>query len=296
MRHTIFVLTAIASAISLPASAAEPIVLKPAGPWNLDVGESRCRLNRLFGEEGDQHLIAFEQFYPSEAAGLFMAGPGFKPFGSGARTELRLFEGQTPLVAAPFTGTVEEFGPAVIYRTIRLDGETPSVETPDALAGTGIPRLSPPPAQARSITVAQGKNAVTLETGPLGSAFAALNRCTEDLLYAWGLDVAQHRSASRRPVWLNREKITQSITRDFPISLARSARQAIYQMRVIIGPGGTVEDCQILSVAPDEEARSPACKWMQKAQFEPALDAAGQPMRSYYASNVTYEIHTKTSP
>lgn len=50
-------------------------MLKPAGPWNLDVGENRCRLNRLFGEPGNQHMLAFEQFYPSDGAGLFMAVP-----------------------------------------------------------------------------------------------------------------------------------------------------------------------------------------------------------------------------
>jgi hypothetical protein len=295
LRRILLALAALPLVAAAPAKA-EPVVLKPAGPWNLDVGENRCRLNRLFGEPGNQHLLALEQHYPGSGAGLFMAGPAFKPFSSGARTELRLFEGQTALVSAPFTGAVEEFGPAVIYRTIRFDGATPSTETLDFLGGSGIPRLASPPAQARSITVAQGNHVVTLETGPFGGAFAALNRCSEDLIRAWGLDLEQHRTASRRPVWQNREELNRRITAEFPIRLARNAGQAIYQMRVIVSPQGTVEDCQLASVVPGEEAQSPACKRMEKARFEPALDAAGQPMRSYYVTSLTYETNVQSFP
>lgn len=295
MRRTVLALSVLTVLFGTPA-AAEPVVLKPAGPWNLDVSDNRCRLNRLFGEPGDQHLLAFEQYYPSTGTGFFITGPRFKPFSSGARTELWLFQGQEPMVSAPFTGKVEDFGPAVIYRSIRFDGKTPSTETIDNPDGSGIPHLSSPPPQARSITVAQDKYVVTLESGPLSGALAALNRCSEDLIYSWGLDLERHRTASRRAVLQNREALNRRLAEKFPIGLARNAQQAIYQMRVIVSPEGKVEQCQLVSVNPDETAQSPVCKLMEKAQFDPALDAAGLPMRSYYATTLTYEIYTRSAP
>lgn len=289
------VLAAILLALAAPLHA-EPLVLKPAGPWNLDVGENRCRLNRQFGEEGNRHLLAFEQYAPGTTAGMFVAGPGLKQFRSGALTDLRLTEAQPPLTSAPFTGEVEDYGSALIYPSVRFDGERPSTDNAADFEGSGIPHLAPPPAAARSITVTQGKDSVTLETGPLAGAFAALNRCSEDLIYSWGLDVEQHRGATRRPVWLNREQISYRITEEFPYLLAKAGKQAIYRMRVIVGTGGEVESCQAINVEPDEEAKSPACRLMAKAQFAPALDAAGQPMRSYFASSLVYEVRDSTLP
>jgi hypothetical protein len=296
MLRALLALSALAVTLSSAPLHAETVVLKPAGPWNLDVGENRCRLNRLFGEQGNQHLLAFEQYYPGVGAGLFMAGPAFKRFSSGAPTELKLFEGQTPLISAPFTGTVEEFGPAVIYQTVRLDGETPSVNDAVELQGSGIPRLAPPSAQARSITVGQGKDAVTFATGSLASAIAALNQCSEDLIYAWGLDLEQHRTATRRAVLVDEQRLSGALMDRFPVELLRSGEQAIIRLRVIVSEEGSVEDCLVLDVASGYNGVMPLCKVMQRARFNPALDAQGQPMRSYYATTVIYEIHSQTYP
>lgn len=291
MRRSIMAFAMLAPLTAEPGSA-EPIVLKPASAWNLDIGENRCRLNRLFGEEGNQHLLALEQYYPSEGAGVFIAGPGLKPFRSGAPTQLRLFAEQTPLTSSPFTGTAEGFGPAVVYRSLRFDGETPSELPLQDLEGRGIAHLAPPPPQARSLTVAQGETSVTLETGPLASALAALNQCSEDLIYSWGLDLEQHRTATRRTVFLNGQNVSNAMAERFPSDLARAEGQAIVRLRVIVSAEGKVENCLLLNQTSRPKAAAPACKAMDKARFEPALDAQGQPMRSYYATTVTYETHT----
>lgn len=291
MRRTIIALAMLASVTAAPLRA-ETVVLKPAGAWNLDIAENRCRLNRLFGEEGNQHLLTLEQFYPSEGAGLFIAGPGMKPFRSGAPTQLRLFAAQPPLTSSPFTGTVDGFGPAVIYRSLRFDGETPSELPLEDLQGSGIAQLAPPPPQARSLTVAQGETGVTLETGQLASVLAALNQCSEDLIYAWGLDLEEHRSATRRTVFLNSRQISNRMAERFPADLLRADKQAIVRLRVIVSAEGKVEDCLLLNQTSSPKNAAPACKAMEKAKFEPALNAQNQPMRSYYATTVTYEVHT----
>jgi hypothetical protein len=49
-----------------------------------------------------------------------------------------------------------------------------------------------------------------------------------------------------------------------------------------------VESCTILKATQTEQLESPACKVMQRAQFEPARDAAGQPFRSLYVTSIIY--------
>lgn len=62
------------------------------------------------------------------------------------------------------------------------------------------------------------------------------------------------------------------------------------RLRVIVNPQGRVEDCAIIKATETEKLELPACKVMEDATFEPALDAAGQPMRSFYATTITYVI------
>ena len=58
-------------------------------------------------------------------------------------------------------------------------------------------------------------------------------------------------------------------------------------MRVIVSEDGKVEKCSI-DASTTNELDSPACREMERAEFEPALDAQGEPFRSYYATTITY--------
>jgi TonB family protein len=61
-------------------------------------------------------------------------------------------------------------------------------------------------------------------------------------------------------------------------------------MRVVVSTQGTVEDCVILKATNTDRLDSPACRAMLNARFEPALDAAGQPMRSFHAESIVYQM------
>jgi TonB family protein len=295
MRAAVLALAAISTALLPTPVFAETVVLKPSGPWNVDFGETKCRLNRLFGQTGNQHLLAFEQYYPSSGTGLFIAGPAFTKFGSGKQTELSLIEAEPPLKYQPFTGTVDDFGTAVIFSTVPMRGQGVTGGDADHERGPGIPRLDTDFAKkVRSLTVIQGDKSVKLETGPLGDAIAALNQCSEDLVYSWGFDLDQHRTASRRPVWLNEQAIAEKLQSEYPVGALKNGRQAILRMRVTVDAEGKVEDCVLLSVAQEGDVKSRACQQMERAKFEPALDAAGQPMRSYYTSTITYSMTRRT--
>lgn len=286
MRRTLLALAALSAAV--PAQAA-PVVLTPSGQWTVDFADEKCRLYRTFGEGENQHLLAFQQYWPSRDLGMTAAGSGFKRFASRARTDLRVFEAQQPMRDTPFTGTVEGFGNAVIYSSVRLDGGAADTDPTDGSAPSPVLLLDTAFAkQVEFLELRQSVRGVRFQTGPMDAAFEVLNQCTMDLVRQWGLDPERHRTAQSGPKWLNREALVRRIVANYPRDASAQGEQGIMQMRVIVGADGAVESCTMLKATNTVRLESPACDVMQRAQFEPARDAAGQPFRSFYATRLTY--------
>jgi len=299
MRFVVMGLAASAAVLGFtsPAQAdAGPVVLSPSSPWNVDFAPNKCRLARLFGEGEDRHFLFFEQYTPSSSAGLTVAGPALERFRSRARTSLTFFEGQERLRTEPFTGELEQVGPAVIYSNVNLERGTDfegdsedDAEGADDNGGAMAQLDTEFAAQSQYVMLRQGSKWVRFDTGPLAEAFEVLNTCTQDMVRDWGLDVEQHLTATRAPEWLNQRSVVRRIQRTYPVGALNRGEQAIVRMRVIVDEEGKVEQCKI-DAATENPLESPACREMQRAEFEPALDANGQPFRSYYTTSITYQI------
>ncbi|RNJ64250.1 MAG: energy transducer TonB [Porphyrobacter sp. IPPAS B-1204] len=292
MRPTILVLSALSVVLAAAPAAAEPVVLKPSSQWNVDFAVDSCRLVRLFGEGENRHFLSFQQYSPGKGFGLTIAGPGFKKFRSLAKTMISFHDAQAPRETTPFTGTVDEFGTGLIYANLGIEEEPPQDDAdPAPPPRPGVPMLDLAQGkQVQFIALRQGKQEVRLETGSLDKAFAVLNQCTLDLVRDWGLDPDRHVTAQTRPRWTNQEVVVRRISREYPSEAARIGEQGIMRMRVIVSAEGMVESCKILKSTQTEELESPACKMMKHARFDPALDAAGVPFRSYFVTSITYQL------
>jgi TonB family protein len=289
MHKTIAALAALALTAASPLHA-EPRVLAPYGPWNVDFGEDSCRLQRLFGTAEDKHALVFQQYWPSNGAGLTLAGSAVAKFQDGEYTDLKFLEGQRPMAQTALTGTLGDVGRAVIFTTVHLDRplSPPNREdTPEdrrfAQMDTSLGK------QVRFVEVGQGGRKVRFETGPLDSAFEVLNQCTLELLRDLGLDAERHVSMQSGPRWINQAALTRKIVSSYPREALAQGEQGIMQMRVIVSAEGAVESCTILKSTTTVRLESPACDVMQRAKFEPAIDAEGKPFRALYATSITYK-------
>ena len=92
------------------------------------------------------------------------------------------------------------------------------------------------------------------------------------------------------PVWSNESAIVRRIVDEYPDDALRSGEQGIFRMRVIVEEDGTVSDCHLEKSTQTDRLESPACRAMMRAEFEPARDAEGNAMRSFYATTITYRI------
>jgi TonB family protein len=291
MRHTILALAALSTALASSPVRAEPVVLKPSSPWNVDFGEERCRLARFFGDDDNKHVLIFEQYWPGDNLGMTAAGNAFKPFRSTRPTEISFFGPENTTETRPFTGDFAEYGNALVFSNvwvakitqgtngaIRIPGDTSQLDT-------AIAR------EVSAATFRQGDKMVELTTGPLDEAFKVLNLCANDLVASWGLDPEQVRTASQPVRWTNGQAITKKILDVYPSQAAREGEQAILRMRVIVNERGEMEECKLFESTVTDKLDSPVCRIMKGACFEPALDAQGKPMRSYYATSITYKLN-----
>lgn len=290
MRRSVLALSAVSLVLSAAPLTAETIEVAPSGPWNVDFGEERCRLTRTFGQGDDQHLLLIEQYWPGRSFGLTAAGAAFSKFRNQQATTVAFSDAQTPQSLQSWTGDIQDFGPAVIFSrlflTPRPDGSA-QAETPPS----GVPTSDMTAARSvQFVSLKQGKAEVRLMTGPLDQAFGVLDNCALDLIGTWGLDIEQHRTATRMARLIDRDAVVRKVVAAYPRDAANIGEQGLVRMRVTVTPEGTVSDCAVIKATETQRLESPACKVMQTARFEPALDAAGAPMRSYYTENITYQM------
>lgn len=266
------------------ADTDKAIRLQPISKWVLDFGDNKCRLARTFGSENDKHLLMFEQAAPRSIFGLTLAGPELRRFHGSQSFSLGM-AGDKPMAQREqfASGNVDNVGKAIIIASHSL-GPNFSAQ---GLLSAGI-SLDDAAAIDRIVLERRG-HVLTFETGNMRKPIEALNICTSDLLKDWGLDQARHKSYVP-PRWTNEEAVTRRISVAYPSQALLRGEQAIFQMRVIVEADGTVADCHIENATETERLNSPACKQMADAKFEPARDANGVPMRSFYATSLSYQI------
>ncbi len=130
-----------------------------------------------------------------------------------------------------------------------------------------------------------------LETGPMRAPMVAMRACLDDLLVHWGIDAEAHRSLSRPVAPKDIESWARELQEKYPHRMVREGRSANVRVRLIVGPDGKPASCHLQMQVPHSDFSETACNGlMRHAQFEPALDAQGRAITSYYTTSIIYQI------
>jgi len=273
--------------------------LPPSSAWTLDYAAENCRMSRQFGTGNSEVLLVLDQFEPGDSLKVTLAGWTVKPastvrpilgklqFGPGnAESEIegvRGLAGSKPVFLLKEAQRIAPFSKA----------EEDAIKAA-ASAGT---YYKPPPVGAAGERAASWlavkdimKFDLVLETGPMDAPMKALRDCVWDLVGSWGLDVAEQKGLTRearpRP---SGQSWFQS--KDYPLDMIRSEQEGIVNIRLIVDRQGIPESCHVQVSTRPKEFDDVVCGiMMRKARFDPALDAKGQPVRSYYQSTVVFEL------
>lgn len=283
----------------LPTAAIsrEPLRLAPSTAWVLDYAEDSCRLARKFGE-GDQSIVlAMDRFEPGEYFRLSLSGHPLKRARSRRNATLRFGPAEPEQKVEFYTGHVGALPSMIFTSAVRIAPMTEEEEelrkrTRDLGPLDLLDPVTLDPQRAEAVEYfhfrAPGVSPLILETGSLAKPFAAFSKCMDELLTHWGIDVEKHRSLTRRATPANDDWLRDS---DYPRKAVYKGEQAIVHFRLIVDPQGQVNECQIQLSTEGEEFQKTVCDSIkQRARFEPALDAEGNPIKSYYVSKVLFRM------
>ena len=292
-------LAAVASVLpASPAQASGQKHLKPVTQWVLDYAEESCRLGRNFGEGKDQVTLLLIQYEPGDAFQIEMAGPGLKgvrEIGGGVDLAFGSDEGTR---ADAMVGKIETGEPAVLFLGQRRV-VAPTKEEAAALKAAyakNRPFDLPPVGPAREASVTQLRvgrllrEDIILETGPMDKPMAALRKCSSDLVKSWGLDIDQQTNLSRKPL-PTQSPSTWLRSSDYPTKMIFEGFGGIVHVRLMIDATGSPTKCAIQgSTNPDDFERVVCNALMNRARFEPALDANGKRVPSFWAQTVNFRM------
>lgn len=279
--------------------AKEPLRLKPSSPWNIHYAEDSCRMGRSFGE-GDQKVVMLaDRYQPGDMLRMsFVGKPAYTRVDQG-EVDIRFGPNESVQKIAFFPASTSDNTPSVLTRSgIRIAPRSDAEMAAQAAAfeaGQYDFKLSDiTPEQETAVTFIEVGRPVRypfiLETGSLGPPLAALRKCTDELLDHWGIDVAKHASLSRRVTPKNNPGKWMT-PRDYPMQMALQGKRAIVQFRLVIDAVGVPSSCHIQqSTRPKAFDDAVCAAIMRNARFEPALDAEGKPLASYWLNTVIFSL------
>jgi Gram-negative bacterial TonB protein C-terminal len=287
-------------AIGAPAfaqSGKEPLVLKPTSAWHVDYADDRCRLAREFGAGEEQTYLFFDRYGPTEYFRLTLAGKPVKTGADQADASVQFGPAEEEQQLLFLNGNLGKMPALVFVSGARIAALTPAEkQTRDtAKADEEWPDLAPISEDRKKAVryLKIGKplrRTVTLETGSMRGPFTALDKCVDELLTHWGIDVEKHKQLTRKvkPVespgrWVN--------SADYPLDMLSRGQPAIVEFRLSVNADGKPAACYIQSTTRPKAFDDAVCKSvMRRARFDPALDARGQPLASYYRNTVRFQI------
>ena len=296
-------MAALFAAASLTAAgtgrAAEkgPLVLEPSSPWAISFSKDACHLARTFGEGDDRLAVDFRQYGPGRIITVLALAKS-----------LRYSTGGTPLVA--------EFGPNGTRhedrfpRMIKQDDGQGLVETwamlvpkpgDDEVAKRRSWRpdsddLGPAPydrqAESRVTELRLSgpiQREVVLQLGRMDLPMDQMRICLDDLMQRWGIDPESYHSLTRRAVPSSNPG-TWALTSDYPERMLQSGMRDTVHFRLMVDKTGKPTACSVQTAGGSDFDKLTCQLMMRRARFMPALDAAGQPVASFYVNAVHWVL------
>ena len=145
------------------------------------------------------------------------------------------------------------------------------------------------------IEIREGGERIILDTGNMRAPMSVLNTCAEHLVAESGIDVEAHKTLSRRVAPTDFDEMEAEISRGYPETAKREKKHARVQVRIDVDDKGQATGCHAVPTFSHPEFDDSVCRLMtEKVSYDPALDAAGNPIPSYFMQTIRYGVFTVT--
>ncbi len=258
-------------------------MLAPVSGWSLNYAEDSCALVRSFGDAASPTMLELRQYAPG--------GPVVVTIAAQKRVRSRI----DPVVS---------FGPqdldarTAVYRQVDLENEYSGVRMylfqdwpntfPAALA-TEDPERDSAEGAVEWLSVRRVfEEDFRLGTGSMHLAMNAMRECLGDLIEGWGLDAEAHQDLSSAVEWPERVNWISTALRGMSRSLERQVERESQYMLLQVAADGSVESCRPFTSSTLTEFAEIFCsETLERGRYEPALDAEGDAIASYYVHGIS---------
>ena len=266
----------------------------PSGQWFVTNDGESCLLARQFGPRADGVTFGLQAFAPGTPYYHVILRGDPLPHREGGAVDLTFR-------FSPDAETQSSTG-------VLLGSEPPRVTFPASLEAPSVlearrkgeprPMTSDPVREAAIDTMHIGFSrgrAIALQLGAMAAPMNQLRECATSLPEKWGLDPAVQQSLRRPPQPIDQG--TWLTSGSYPWEYLRNGLSVRVYLRLMTDSRGGVERCVVQFPKGESIAGTVACREIMKtARFEPALDAEGQPVPSYYATSIFYNTPRSNGP
>lgn len=241
--------------------------------WEVDYGETKCRLIRHFGTGSDGGRLEIARDWSFGGYSWTLVGHNLPPYSASTSVTVTLGPSLAThrFRANPYMSDLRS-GPGVAWS----DTENRLV---DALGSD----------QQMTVTGEKRLNVIIGLPNAL-DALNALEACDKDLLSGWGFDPSQQLALSMKAKpsgspgrWV--------MVSDYPRADLNQKNEGTTTFLLSVGTDGAVTGCRIIGSSGFSSLDKRACELlMARAAFEPAKDGDGQPAASFYVNKVRWQV------
>jgi len=298
MLHASLAIVAIAIAGLAPARAQDaPVVFSGSSAWAMDYADDSCRLTRDFSAGGETITLALERYQPGDSLYVTFASGAIERAPRQLFARLQFAPGAVRFESQFMGYELEDGRNYFAIGPVRLQAASVAADDSAQLQQAMNQRYAPADevAAARrinSLTVINGFNKdFVLDLGSMAPPITAMQACIDQLLGEWGLDVARHRTMTRPAVPAEDPQswVTEA---DYPREARNRRSTGMSSVRLMLDATGKPTSCHVRERSRADTFNQAACRiLMEKGRVEPALDAAGQPMPSYYVVDFQFQLN-----
>ncbi len=288
------------------AKPGEALQLAPSSKWRVDYAESTCTLMREFGEGDEKVTLLLDRMEPSDSARMTIYGKKLiLPLNEDA-LKIEFEPNGNEQQISYFKGKMADGQPAILVlenmRIRALNQNEKDGVAKNQKEKSFVPFKLIPITEAEEMAITELKigrplrHPVTLQTGSMGKAFRALRDCTDNLVRYWGFDPAK-RLTLQREVTPKSSPGNWISTLNYPVSEISRGGRGIVNFRMDIDASGKATKCEVLQSASSPEFKRAVCLTLMKnAEFNPALDADGNPISWYWRNTVVFQLPSEAYP
>ncbi len=277
-----------AAPICAAAADEPPVEMAPHSQWVADYDADSCALRRAFRGGDHEAILELRGFSPGNGFKVTIVSDTLAVTRESPRVRFEPDDEWHEPLSPMFVEAGSRRG---IYYNDSLLTNATSADDPPPVAITDADR----DARERAITglsVNDGFDRdILLKTGSMHAPMGAMRACMDDLITHWGLDVAAQRTLSRRVQPIEMARWARRIQEHYPPEMVRTGQGASIQTRLIVGSDGKPTSCHVQVHISHPSFEEAACDLlMRHARFEPALDASGAPVASFYTTTLVYQV------